>query len=116
MGGPLVLRTVIDEMRSNWIEIDVGSSDREMALRLHRLGVVALLEELARRLIALVSNLSVPLGDAFNERPQRFLLKRSQQEMHVIRHETQSMSANLRAREMSIHQAQEEEIVARVRE
>jgi hypothetical protein len=98
MGGPLVIVAVVDKMGPDRIEIDVGSCDRKVALRFDRLGVVPLLEELSRRLIALVANLSVSLSDMFHERSKSLLLKRSQQQVDVIRHETQRVSAHLQAR------------------
>jgi hypothetical protein len=116
VGGPLVLVPVVDETGPDRIEIDVRSCDGEVTLGFHRPRVISLLEELPCGLITLVANLGVPLRDTLHERSESVLFEGRPEQMNVVRHEAQCVRAHVRARELTAHERDKEEIVTRVRE
>jgi len=116
VGRPWVFAAVVDETCPHRVEVDIGRCERQVTLGSDWLRVESLLEELPRCPEALVSDLRVALSDASYEVAKRTCFKWRHQQMNVIRHETQPVSANLGAHEVTIHQADEEEIVPWVRE
>jgi hypothetical protein len=113
---PFVVVAIIDDIRSDRIQIDVRSGDREVSLRFHRLGVVPLLEEFPGSSVPLVPNLRVPLGDTLHEPSEGIRFEGTREQMDVIWHETQRVGGDVRTHKLSAHQTDEEEIVSRIRE
>jgi hypothetical protein len=114
--GPLVVVAIVYEASPDGIQVDVRGGDREVSLRFHRLGVVPLLEEFARRSVPLVPDLCVPLGDALYKPSEGILRERTREQMDVVWHETQRVGGHVRTYTLSAHQRDKEEIIPTVRE
>ncbi len=116
MRGPLVVVAVFDEVRANRVEVYVRCGDRKMPLGAKRLRIVALFEEFPRGSVALVPNLCVRLRDLLDEAAEGRQLQRTQQDMNMVRHQTQRVKTQVRVGQMPVHQADEVEIIPPVGE
>jgi hypothetical protein len=103
-------------MGADRVQVHICGGDGEVSFGLHWSGVVALLEELARGLVALVADLSISLRTAFHEDSERAPVEWSEEQMNVVWHETQPVNQDVRVGQMSVQQSHEIEIVASVRE